>query len=86
MDKESTIRKLKEDTKARREKYLEYKEEAIKTQKRGSKSYRSKAQAEMDKINQNRALNKGYAWACRRAFADPLDRILDEIERASKGI
>lgn len=85
MNKDEKIKQLRERTKAKRKTYLKYKKEIGDAQENGSGGQRSEAQIEMDKLNQKKALNKGYAWACKRAFADPLNRILDQIERDSKG-
>ena len=84
MNKESKIKELKELSKSKREIYLKYKEESIKAQEKGSKGFRTEPQIEMDKHNQKVALNKSYSWACKKAFKDPLDKILDQIERNSK--
>ena len=86
MNKDNKIKALKQEFTAKRKKYLENKEATIQTEKNnGHGGLRSEAQIESDKRAQKRANNLGYAWACKRALKDPMDAILDQIERNSKG-
>lgn len=86
MNKINKIQALKKEFTAKRKKYLDEKEIRIQGEKNnGHGGLRSEAQIENDKRAQKQALNLGYAWACKRSFKDPMDAILDQIERNSKG-